>query len=185
MPAQRRDSYGAMQTIAQGRIATNAGLLQLAPKKDQSARGRLEALDPLSALPGGIGDGLAKQLPKALPPATNDAERLAQRLGSGHLKGVGWVGDAAELAMAKDKKRALAGIAGSRAATAAASFVPPQIVTMPLAAVLGSWAGKELYDHAPEYVARARALVPTLKDQLGRELTRYVPYDLQDRVMRR
>ena len=185
MPKERPSPFDRMRAAASGRIATNAGLLETTPRRGEHPPSRREALEPLSALPGGVAGGLEKHVKKVAPPPTNGGERLARGLTRRHLKGVGWVGDVAEMATAKDKKRAAAGIAGSRAASLAAGLIPPQLVTVPVAAVLGSWAGKEVYDRAPEYMERVRMLGPNLKDQIGRELTRYVPYDLPDRIMRR
>jgi hypothetical protein len=167
-------------------IAVNARLLEQTPtrRRDEPPR-RRSFLEPLSSLPGGVAEGLEKHLQMRAPPAANNAERAAKRLTKAHLKGVGYVGDAMELASAEDKSRAVAGIVGGRVGGAVAGFIPPQLLTIPMGALVGSWAGQQAYDRRGPLVDAAKAELATLRDQLGRELKRYAPYDLPDRIARR
>lgn len=169
-------------------IAVNARLLEQAPS--QSRRGaepprRRSLLEPLSGLPGGVAGGLEEHLKRHAPPAANDADRTAKRLTKAHPKGVGYVGDAMELASAEDKGRAVAGIVGGRVGGLIGASIPPQLLTVPIGSVVGSWAGQQAYDRRGPLVNAAKAELATLRDQLGRELKRYAPYDLQDRIARR
>src|SRR5688572_29844091 len=128
-------------------IAVNARLLEQAPtrRRDEPPR-RRSFLEPLSALPGGIAEGLEKHLQTRAPPAASNADRTAKRLTKAHLKGVGYVGDAMELVSAEDKNRAIAGIVGGRVGGAVAGLIPPQLLTVPIGSVVGSWAGQQAYD---------------------------------------
>lgn len=98
---------------------------------------------------------------------------------------MGYVGDAMELASAEDKGRAVAGIVGGRLGGLIGASIPPQLLTVPIGSVVGSWAGQQAYDRRGPLVNAAKAELATLRDQLGRELKRYAPYDLQDRIARR
>ena len=182
-----RTELARLRPQAASMIAVNTRLLEQRPTRGRAGVGpqTRSRWEPLSALPGGVVEGLEKHLKTRAPPAASDAERAAKRLTKAHLQGVGNVSDAIELASADDKGRAIAGIVGGRAGSFAAGFVPPQLLTVPIGAVAGSLAGQYLYDHREPIGAAVKSELVTLRDQLGRELKRYAPYDLPDRIARR
>jgi hypothetical protein len=137
-------------------------------------------------LPGGVADAVDHATKHHWPAAATKLERLAKPLARGALKGVPLAGDALEAATEKDKARAGWGIVGSRAGAAAGAAIPgAEFATIPLGAVVGNWAGHELYDHRKQIGDAVDTKLETLRDQWARELAHMVPYDLTDRIMRR
>lgn len=169
-------------------LAVNAGLLEMAPasKRDDAQPSGESRLQPLTALPGGVADAVDHATKHHWPAAATKLERLAKPLARGALKGVPLAGDALEYATEKDKLRAAAGIAGSRAGALVGAAIPgAEFVTIPVGAVVGNWAGHELYDHRNQIRDAIDTEMDTLRDQWARELAHMVPYDLTDRIRRR
>jgi hypothetical protein len=191
-----RNPLDVLRPRAARAVATNAHLFEMAPAYGRQPQDREAPPGALTALPGGVAEGLEKHISRRglLPLPASAAERAAQKLTKGALRGVGGVGDLVELGLAKDKKRALYGVAGGKIGAAIGAAAPGlEWATVPAGAVLGSWAGEEIYDRygpqidaaAHDIAERVRTTPANLSDQLGRELSHYVPYDLTDRLMRR
>lgn len=131
---------------------------------------------------------IPKDLHKAAPKVVAGARFM------GALPGIAL--DVADVAMAdtpQERERAAYGGVGGFLGGLAGAAVPfAEPVTVPAGAYAGKKIGEFVYDNKDEMAANAgemidsaRAKAITLRDQLGRELARYAPYDLQDRIMRR
>lgn len=139
-----------------GRIAANTLLIEPTPGAgngdDREGAQRTECGESLGAFADGVGERVERALPEV-------AHGLPGKIAEVHLGIPGLVGDAAELATAKDKKRAAAGIVGAEVGGALGAAIPiAEIVTGPAGAVAGNWVGHYVYDHRQQYIDAANRI---------------------------
>jgi hypothetical protein len=149
------DPMGDLRARTQDTIAANA----LALKTPPSVRPP-EAQSPMATVGAAMvdgADGLLTHAEKALPAAANTADRMARGIGKFAAAGPGRVLSAVDVATARDKPRAMAGLIGGEIGGDLGALAPGfEWITVPAGAWLGNEAGKFVYDHRAQ-IGRALA----------------------------
>lgn len=100
--------------------------------------------------------------------------KVLKGVAKAHLKAPGFLGDAVEYATTDDKRRALAGVAGSRIGAGLGALVPGfEWVTVPAGAFAGDLAGHYIYDHRQQIGEALHDAGRSLKQ----DARRYAPLD--------